>query len=367
MAYLIAQFLRRKGMDSYAFVDKNPSFECNSPFWEGGADGGLPFWVKTVNVNLGRILFPGRAERKFLKDLSECDIIHVIGEAGIWASFTGRPYLYWSYGFDLDILPFKAGGIKDLLLSYLQRRALKKAGLVLYPMPHQAEFVDRLKLLKAEFFLPMAPIDTERYSRRCSPFLSEMRNSYNCEWLFLHPARQEWTRNIPDNKGCDKLFRAFARFVRNGFNAKMIVLEKGRDIKDSKKLITDLNIAGNIIWLKEQDKEKLIDLYSISDIVFDQFNIGSPGLITWEALSVGLPTFVFMKEFWRSRANELPPVINVSTEEEIFSMLNKLCRDKSMLSGIGSRSRAWITKYFHWETVIEQYISYYEAILRRDK
>lgn len=367
MAYLIGKFLRRKGLDSYVFIDEKPLFECNSPYWEEGNSGNLPFWVKPVNIKLERILLRGPAERKFLNDFSECDIIHVIGEAGIWALFTNRPYLYWSYGFDLDILPFKKGSIKNLLLAYLQRQTLKKAGLVLYPMPHQAEFVNKLKLPRAKFFLPMVPIDTDKYSKRRLPLLSDLRKSYNCDWLFLHPSRQEWTRDIPDNKGCDKLFKAFARFVKDGFNAKMMVCEKGRDVGESKKLIMGLGIANNIVWLKEQNKEDLINLYSISDIVFDQFNIGSPGLITWEALSMGVPTFVFMKEFWKDQVSELPPVINVSTEEEILEKIKKLCQDRVLFSSIGISSREWIMKYFHWEKVIDQYIGYYGRILRDDE
>lgn len=364
MAYLIAKFLQRKGLNSQVFIDENPLFECNLPFWEEGNNGELPRWVKFVNVDLKRIMLRGSAERRFLNELSECDIIHAIGEAGIWASFTNKPYLYWSYGFDLDILPFKRGGIKNFLLSSLQRRALRKAGLVLYPMPHQARFASRLKLTRSKFFLPMVPIDTEKYSKKNLPSLSKLRESYSCNWLFLHPSRQEWIRDIPDNKGNDKLFRAFARFVKNGYDAKMIVFEKGRDVWESKKLIASLNIKNNVIWLKEQNKEDLINLYSISDIVFDQFNIGSPGLITWEALSVGVPTFVYMKEIWKDYAEELPPVINVSTEEEIFSMIFKLCQDKSLCVDIGMRSRDWIEKYFHWEKVIEQYLKYYNEILK---
>ncbi len=365
MAYLIAKLLRRKGLESNVFVDENPLFESNLPYWEEGNTEQLPSWVKFINVDLKRIVVRGHAERKFLNELSECDIIHTIGESAIWAYFTRTPYLYWSYGFDLDILPFKTGSIKNLLLSSLQRRALNKAGLVLYPMPHQTRFVKKLKLSRAIFFLPMVPVDTEKYSKRSSPALSKLRESYECDWLFLHPSRQEWTRYIPDNKGNDKLFRAFARFVKDGNNAKMIIFEKGRDVADSKELIMSLDIGNKVIWLNEENKENLINLYSISDIVFDQFNIGSPGLITWEALSIGVPTFVYMKEIWKDYIDELPPVINVSTEEEIFTMISKLCQDRTLRIDIGIRSRNWIMKYFHWERVIEQYIEYYNQILSR--
>lgn len=362
MAYLIAKFLRRKGQDAHVFIDQDPEFRCNFPNWEEPDLKELPGWVEPVRVNLRRIAY-GRAERKFIKKLSVCDIIHVIGEAGIWASFTKRPYLYWSYGFDVDILPFKRGSIKNYLLSWLQGRALRKASQILYPIPHQGDFLKKLKLHNYKFFLPMVPLDMEKYAKRKSPELDKLRASFSCKWLFLHPSRQEWTRDVLDNKGCDKLFRAFSRFVKDGNDAKMLVFEKGRDVADSKKLIEELGIKKNIVWLAEQNKEKLINLYSISDMVFDQFNIGSPGLISWEALSMGVPTFVYLKAFWKDNVQEQPPVVNVSSEEQICNMINRICSDESLRREISIRSRAWIEKYFHWEKVIEQYIEYYSNIL----
>jgi len=362
MAYLIAKFLRRKGIEADVFVDRPPLFNCNLPSWEEGENRVLPPWVKFVDVDLKRIIH-GAKERKFLKNLADCDMIHTIGEAGIWPSFTKRPYLYWSYGFDLDILPFKSSGAKERLLSFLQRRALKKAVLILYPMPHQTGMLEKLKLRNGRFFLPMVPIDTQKYSRNNSSRSVADRSSYACKWLFLHPSRQEWTRDIPDNKGNDRLYRAFADFLKEERSAKMIIFNKGRDVEASRKLIKNLRLENNIIWEEQQNKDSLLKLYNISDLVFDQFNIGSPGLISWEALSMGLPTFVYMVNRWRSYCKDLPPVINVRSAGEILKGMNRLCNDQRKIVEIGIKSRAWIIKYFHWEKVIDQYIGYYNQIL----
>ena len=365
MAYLIAKFLRRKGIEADVFVDRTPDFKCNLPSWEEGRSKELPSWVKLVDVDLKRMVH-GRNERRFLKQLSDCDLIHTIGEAGIWSSFTKKPYLYWSYGFDLDILPFKSNGPKERLLSYLQRRTLKKANLILYPMPHQKSMLDRLKLSQGRFFLPMVPIDTEKYSKKRGEEAARDRAKYRCEWIFLHPSRQEWTRDIPDNKGNDKLYKAFANFLKMQESAKLIVFDKGRDAEDSRKLIRKLGIEDNIVWMEEQDKESLVKLYGISDLVFDQFNIGSPGLISWESLSVGVPTFVYMDERWKNCCGDLPPVINVHSEAEIFDKMTQLCNNRQEISSIGLKSRAWIMKYFHWEKVIDQYIEYYNKIVNSE-
>ncbi len=47
----------------------------------------------------------------------------------------------------------------------------------------------------------------------------------------------------------------------------------------SKKLVDDLRISDNIIWIKPVPKNQLIQYYNITDIVLDQFVLGSWGTV----------------------------------------------------------------------------------------
>ncbi len=49
---------------------------------------------------------------------------------------------------------------------------------------------------------------------------------------------------------------------------------------------------------------------------------------------------------------ELPPLLNCKTENEIYSQLVK-ATDKQYRNELGTQARAWIMKYHHWEKVID--------------
>src|SRR3990172_7287208 len=104
MPYNLAKNLRKKNIDVRLFLDSNLIDESYSPVWEDEElnEYGLPFWIEKQNVSLPRFLMGFRNERNFLRCLNDCDLIHAHGEGCIWASFTDKPYIFQSYGFDLD-------------------------------------------------------------------------------------------------------------------------------------------------------------------------------------------------------------------------------------------------------------------------
>ncbi len=113
----------------------------------------------------------------------------------------------------------------------------------------------------------------------------------------------------------------------------------------SKKLVDDLRISDNIIWIKPVPKNQLIQYYNIADIVLDQFVLGSWGTSTPEAMSCGKPVLMFYKKEYILRAfGEEPPILNSFSEEDIFSNLMKLAKDVDFRKEVGRKSRDWIIK-----------------------
>lgn len=364
MAFNFCKFLRRKNVEAVVFVDRFPLVESDLPEWES-ADVSGNDWVKYVDVSIKGLLKLGKNERQFLCELKKCDLIHSFGEASMLTRFASRPYVHWTYGYDLDNMPFKSGSLKHFVLSRLQRGALKKADLIIYSMPHQKESIDKLGLSNARYFPPI-PIDTDRYTRISENNIVDIRSKYNCDLLFAHLSRQEWVRNEPgqQNKGNDRLFRAFARFIKQS-NKKVIMLvaEKGRDINESKKLITELGIDKNIIWTAPWKKEELIKNLSAVDMVFDQFNAGSAGLLVLECMSIGIPTFIHFGREYESFFAEPPPVVNVSSEDDICNKMLELSQDPDKRRHIGTEAHDWIMKYYHWEKIIDKFIEFYKGVL----
>jgi glycosyltransferase involved in cell wall biosynthesis len=158
-------------------------------------------------------------------------------------------------------------------------------------------------------------------------------------------------------KGNDKMIAAFSKFVKNYPNSKFIMVDWSLDEGKSKRLVDDLRISDNIIWIKPVPKNQLIQYYNIADIVLDQFVLGSWGTSTPEAMSCGKPVLMFYKKEFILRAfGEEPPILNSFSEEDIFSNLMKLAKDMDFRKEIGRKSRDWIIKTHSPKVVAKKHL-----------
>jgi methionine salvage enolase-phosphatase E1 len=62
---------------------------------------------------------------------------------------------------------------------------------------------------------------------------------------------------------------------------------------------------------------------------------------------------------------ELPPVINVSSEEEIYHALTLYSSRRDELTGLGKRGRAWVEGYASGEVVARRFSEVYESVLSK--
>ncbi len=364
MPYNLAKHLRNKNIDVKLFVDSNMIDESYSPVWEDEElnEDGLPFWIEKQNVSLPRLFMGFSNERNFLKRLNDCDLIHAHGESCIWASFTKKHYVFQSYGFDLDYMPFNKTTLKHRMLSYLMRRGIKKASRILMG-PYQIGAVKKIGIPSNKCFYQYWGIDTDKYKRVDTSLGNEIKKKYRVDLIFFHPTRHEWGTPKKIDKGNDKLILAFSKFLKiTQKKALLIFIEKGNDITRSKELINKLDLQNNILWLNPMDKKNLIEYYSISDIVFDQFTVGDFGQIFLESMACGKPTYIYLKDH-KEYYDELPPAINVFLSDDMVSEMVKLTDNHDYRIEIGNKSREWILKYHDWNVVTDKYISLYEKIL----
>ncbi|MDP2905297.1 MAG: glycosyltransferase [Candidatus Omnitrophota bacterium] len=363
MAYVWGGYLKKLGVDVTAFVDKKPYDVYHTPEWEYPDHGRMPDWARVTDISFKRFFIPSANEKKFIRELSDCDLIQTFGEAAVWALRTDKPYVYWSYGYDLDVMPFLKGSIKNFVLSRLARKSLAKAARLIYAMPHQKELVERLGLSNAEFYSPL-PIDVDRYAPFDEARRGKLRSQYDADYIFIHLSRHNWVGDMPDNKGNDRLFTAYRDFIKNTKKKPVLLtVEKGKDVQASKSLIKDLGIEKYVLWLPVINKEKVIELLNIADINFDQFCTGSWGLVMLEAMSVGVPTFIFIHERCKNFYDELPPAINVNTAGDILGKMMEFAESKDRWADIRERSRDWVRRHYHWEVVMKKYIEIYKGIV----
>jgi len=364
ISYNLAKLLRREGQDVRLFVDRKPLYEAYSPEWEDEElKNGYPDWITVTDAKLNMIFSCGKESKQFAVQLSDCDILHLHAEAYLWALVLKKDFIYHSHGYDLDRMPYAKNSIKAMVLAYLCRRAIKKSKKIIIA-PHQKVYLERLKIADRGMYLPF-PINTDKYARKGTDDLRRgILSKYNAEFIFFHPSRHEWMGNCLPNKGNDKAINAFASYLKNApAKAVLILINKGQDIEDSRKMIDRLGIAKNIMWLDSMPKDRLIEYYNASDIILDQFAVGSFGQIFVEAMACGKPTFIYLEGYENEYA-EPPPAINVKEIDDITKGLIDLTGHPDRLKNTGDRSRDWAIKY-HGKDAISRYMKLYKSFLEK--
>jgi len=249
-----------------------------------------------------------------IKMMREYDIVEAHVPYCIYSQFSGIPYFTYDAGW-IRYLPDDKS-----IKGKLARRGYSKGKGIIMTNPDTFEMFDKQSYLdnKKIYFSPFA-IDSNKYR----PISNEdLRSKYIKEGkddalLLFCPARQMWIE-----KGNDKMITAFSKFVKNYPSSKFIMVDWSLDEGKSKKLVDDLRISDNIIWIKPVPKNQLIQYYNIADIVLDQFVLGSWGTSTPEAaMSCGKPVLMFYKKEYILRAfGEEPPILNSFSEEDIFKI-----------------------------------------------
>jgi glycosyltransferase involved in cell wall biosynthesis len=293
-----------------------------------------PFDKTMVRINLIRMI-------------REYDIVEVHVPWVIISQFSGIPNVVYDAGW-IRLFPYEKG-----FTAKLARRGYSKAKGVIITNPDTFSISDTLSYLdqKRIYFSPFA-IDPEKYF---PTNMEDLRSKYinnKDSILLFSPSRQNWSE-----KGNDKMFKAFARFVKIFPESKLVAVDWSIDAQKSKDLVNSLNISDKVEWIKPVAKKQLIGYYNAADIILDQFILGSWGTATPEAMSCQKPVLMFYKEEYIKRAfGEYPPILNSFSEEDIFSNLVKLAKDPDFRISLGKDSREWIMKTHSPEIVAKNHL-----------
>ena len=156
------------------------------------------------------------------------------------------------------------------------------------------------------------------------------------------------------NKGNDLIIQGIAEYIKRNKNVEIHFVEKGLDVELAKKLCTELDLDSYIVWHKEMELTKLLELYQKSDICFDQVGDHWISAIGGYSLWLGKPLIancntLTEREIWP----EHNPVLNASTKSQIFERLVQLenieCRRK-----ISIESKIFAEKYLSPEKTINE-------------
>lgn len=180
---------------------------------------------------------------------------------------------------------------------------------------------------------------------------------------FLHSARLKWVRpqGIADedwrhlSKNGDRVIRAFADLVRMlpDTRLRMLVLEYGPDVHETRALVTSLGIDKQVSWLPKMYRKEVLWLLDKVDVALGQF-YDLPGFITcgtvWEALACGKLLIqgsrCTSEEYEKSYGYPMPPVLIANSEVEIRNrMMEAVKMGHEGCALMGARAKSWYERY----------------------
>src|SRR5947199_361893 len=96
--------------------------------------------------------------------------------------------------------------------------------------------------------------------RYLAPFLKEydLVQAYGREFVIFCPSRQNWAL-----KGNDKVIRALTDVVnRQKLDVVLLLCRWGQEVERSQRLIEELGIGRNVVWLPPLNKMRLVEFYN---------------------------------------------------------------------------------------------------------
>ena len=134
--------------------------------------------------------------------------------------------------------------------------------------------------------------------------------------------------------------QAFCRLREGGYRVGMVCCRWGANVKESMNLLKKNNCHHYVLWSEPMGTVNSERTSKACDMIIDQFKLGSFGGITFKAMAVGAPICTYLDEDKIGGLyNEIPPVINCKTEEEVLIKIKDILKDPIKLNNLREASR----------------------------
>jgi len=354
----IKRYLEDFGFSCTLFIFKNlpAHFKPINDTWEIEKHKAS---IITLDFGIPHIEFLKKGEKSIFEEFDIC-----IGD-GFTPFYFNRMGLkldiFVPYGSDLSELPFnkklRFNSVKHLLYSIVHNLFISKRQKDGILNTTQIITMNNIELLTNAFeklnrtsltlFTPMVYLENKKKNIDFSQYVDEKSIDKFSFKIFSH-SRQFWDDGGLESKGSDKLIHGFNLFNKKHNDSCLILFEYGPSVKKSKKLIRELGIENNVVWVKKMPRKYILALIKkYASIGADQFQTGLFGSTAYEFMSQGIPVLNYLslspEEYEKNIGVPSPPIINVKTASEITSSLHKYYTNKEELNQLG----VLVEKYFH--------------------
>jgi glycosyltransferase involved in cell wall biosynthesis len=403
-AYIEAKALRRRGIEADVLLDPRDRFVMSDPRWEeldvempseqllepdALPEAEIPTWVRREPHRSGArtaryaraALAAARAPRAaalalrsagpaglelpldrewVMRTMRAYDCVVTYGHGSALAALAGAPCVARTWGGDITIVPFAdeapGASMRERANARLQRLGFGSCRRLILSEPRYREHAERLGLAGKAEFLPLV-VDFERYSPGDEEELRARFLPSGDAALIFVPSRQDWHW-----KGSDRMLRGFALASSAREDAVLVCAGWGADVERSRTLAASLGIADRVRFLPYAlSKRRLLRYFRAADVVADQFTLGWYGGSTFDAMSCAKPVLVYIDvERYREDIEEVPPVANVSTPDEIATALGHLLTEADERERLGAAARRYVLAH-HGDRLLDHLIELYTA------
>jgi glycosyltransferase involved in cell wall biosynthesis len=374
--YALAKCLRNNNIaDAHLYLNDSSDIQNRPESDDPDLLNNYPDWIH-LDRRWDPFLFLKRFDKSFIKELNKYDIVFLSDHGLVLAPYITAKKIFFVTGADLTRIPFSdryLEGLKGLkiwlakkYIPFMQRRGIRSCDkIIAQPFKPYRSALKRLrvseKLLSSSYY----PILVDEEKIKTNPDAWNKIDPINKEKLrpfkffIFHPSRL-FIQKIPSHietghwKGNDNLIMAFAIFIKkyNVTDACLAMPERihSPDIAIAKKMIEDLGITDNVVWLNPPNKEgfprnDLINFYSISDLITDEFATGWFGSIVIEGAACSKPTFCYVEESVMKKLYPYHPIISEKDPEKLADLIAKFYHDKAYAMEIGETSRKWALEF----------------------
>lgn len=342
-------------------LPSGPGYEFYPKSWINDQHDRTPSWVRTVQTSNNEGIATELTDPRFQASMvlrlrrCDCDIIHAEGLwPAIWASFSGKPYLYRSVGIN-DWRDYEQtnSSIKRPVYATLGKRAIRQAAIVVSTRTIVSGIEDAFDVRTAS--MPVM-IDLERFRPSEDSIEDDLKQKYDANLVFFAGARHDWEINANN-----VIFEGLADSSLSDFH--VLTPEWGSDVGRTKELISNLGIADDVSFLPLLSRARLRRYLSSVDAVFDAFAHDGIGSLARQALACGTPLF---EKYDPSNHLESygfeHPVLQAETPAEIASQVEAI-RDRAERERIGTRSREFMEEHYGWSSLGRSYLKLYEDVI----
>jgi glycosyltransferase involved in cell wall biosynthesis len=263
---------------------------------------------------------------------------------------------------------YEHGTIRDLpwepsLSGIVCARVYREAPLVFVTNSDVLPSVDRLGLAPERVvYLPHAFDDAKlRAFRDANPDLQPPEGPA----VFFSPTRHHWKDKSGSwTKGNDIFLRAAGELLKEGHDFRLILVEWGKEVPDSRELIDSLGLTSRVTWVPTMQKRELWVEYCRSHAVVDQFTLPALGGVGFETMALGRRLITALDEAQMTRFFGCPPpCLTAQSVEACRDRLREVVLDPHDTAGRGSAARQWMIDYHSAQRIVSLQAQAYRTLL----